>query len=374
MHYQLLTSEFTGATLSTPNRVVLPPLVSWLSGEGGSVRDRHIEHYHGLRGPGLMIVEATAVAPEGRLAATQLGAFSDAQLEGLTQLAETLSADGAVPGIQLHHAGGKTTPEKNYRHSIPVPSIMPDSPEGAYELDEAEIRRIIEAFAAAAERVARAGFRYVELHGAHGYLGTQFLSRALNHRRDRWGGDVVARARFLTELTAHVRARLESVRGELGTHDHPLVLGMRLGLTDGTADGLPLADGLAAAEAVCDAGVQVLHISHAGGSLAALDPDSRWAPTLQAAARVRRELGDRVPVIGVGELFEPSQAERALQFGMADLTAIGRGLLADPGWAVKTLTGRDNEIERCHECRPKCYHYTEPQRCPARKRLEARRG
>ncbi len=371
MHHQLLTSEFTGASLTTPNRIVLPPLVSWNSGEDGTVRERHIEHYHSLRGPGLMIVEATAVAPEGRLAATQLGAFSDRQFDGLARLAETLRSDGAVPGIQLHHAGGKTTLEKNYRHPIPVPSVMPESPEGAYELDEAEIRRIITAFADAAERVVRAGFRYIELHGAHGYLGTQFLSRALNRRRDRWGGDISGRVRFLTELTAEVRARLDSVSSEQAVFGHPTVLGMRLGFTDGDEHGLPPADGLAAAEAVCDAGIRVLHISHTGGSPAPLDPRSRWSPTLQAASAVRRALGDRVPVIGVGELFEPAQAERALRSGMADLTAIGRGLLADPGWAVKTLAGRDDAIERCHECRPKCYHYTEPERCPARRRLKA---
>lgn len=338
-------------------------MVIWAAAEDAKVNQAHLDHYRASVGAGLCIVEATVVSPEGRLAATQLGAFDDEQVEGLRMLAETIRAGGSVPGIQLHHAGAKTTPEKNYGLPILAPSDSEGAPDGTAALDEAEIFRIVRDFAAAATRVADAGFQYVELHGAHGYLGSQFLSPNSNHRSDSWGGNVEGRARFLVEMTA-------AVKEELSGRAQPPVLAMRLGVADGDPGGLVLSDGLQAAQMVVAAGIELLHISHGGTLPKSSSDSSSWSPTLQLAKAVRPLVN--VPVIGVGEIRTPDEAEDALSRGVADCIAVGRGQLADPGWARKVTLNQVETIEMCQNCKPKCFHFSEPSKCPARKNLRTR--
>ncbi|TVR93473.1 MAG: hypothetical protein EA428_02110 [Spirochaetaceae bacterium] len=363
MVHTLLLSAFDLGHLSLRNRIVMPPMVIWEAGEDGKVTQAHLAHYRASVGAGLCIVEATVVSPEGRLAATQLGAFDNAQVEGLSQLAELIRAGGSVPGIQLHHAGAKTTHKKNYGLPILAPTDIEDSPDGTAALDEDEIFRIVRDFANAAERVADAGFEYIELHGAHGYLGSQFLSPARNRRSDSWGGSLEGRVRFLVEITTAVKARL-SARAQ------PPVLGMRLGVADGEPGGLTLSEGMQAAQMAVAAGVEVLHVSHGGSLPSFTAAESRWSPTLGLAEAVR-PLVD-VPVIGVGEIRTADEAEDALSLGAADLIAVGRAQLADPGWARKVITHQTDTIEICQDCKPKCFHFSEPSKCPARKNLRKR--
>jgi len=363
MVHTLLLSTFDIGHITLSNRIVMPPMVIWAAAEDAMVNQAQLDHYRASAGAGLCIVEATVVSPEGRLAATQLGAFDDAQVEGLRLLAEAVRAGGSVPGIQLHHAGAKTTHAKNYGLPILAPSVIEDAPDGTSALDEDEIFRIIRDFADAAERVADAGFQYIELHGAHGYLGSQFLSPARNRRSDSWGGNLEGRTRFLIEITSAVKQRLSG-------RAQPPVLGMRLGVADGEPGGVALSEGLQAAQMVVAAGVELLHLSH-GGTLPELDhAESRWSPTMRLAEAVRPYVS--VPVIGVGEIRTPDDAEDALSLGAADLVAVGRGLLADPGWARKVAASQAETIETCQDCKPKCFHFSEPGKCPARRNLRTR--
>ncbi|MFO8065485.1 MAG: tRNA-dihydrouridine synthase [Spirochaetota bacterium] len=357
MSYAALLKPFSISNTTLQNRIVMPPLVIWKARKDGCVTEDHLEHFRRSAGAGLTIVEATAVSPEGRLAATELGLFSDEQIPGMQRLAETISAGGSVSGIQLNHAGGKTNTDRTYGETPLVVSQTEHTDDSKRELTERDIRRILEDFAAAARRAVTAGFELIELHGAHGYLGAQFLSPAINRRTDGWGGSFEKRLRFLMELVRRVRE-------EIGEE---ALLSMRLGVTDGREDGLSVAEGTRAAEILSRAGLDLLHVSHAGGEPAPVDPDSPYEPLLQLARPVRERIG--IPVIGIGGIKTPEEANRALEEGVCDLIAVGRGILADPGWARKSVEGRPEAISVCRDCLPRCYHYTDPTQCPARNEL-----
>src|SRR6056297_2613546 len=179
---ELLAQPVQLGPLTARNRIVMPPLVIWQAGESGTVTPEHLAHYTRSGGPGLMIVEATTIAPEGRLAATQLGIWSEDHLPGLSSLAEAIHATGALAGIQIHHAGGSTSTRKTYGLPPRVPTLLDTSPEGAVELTTSEIDAIVEGFATATGRALQAGFDVIELHGAHAYLISQFLSPQTNRR------------------------------------------------------------------------------------------------------------------------------------------------------------------------------------------------
>lgn len=339
------------------NRIVMPPMVIWRADKSGSVNDSHLRHYaESAPGAGLAIVEATAVSPEGRLAATVLALFEDSQTPGMADLARSIRRTGALPGIQLNHAGGKTDSEKTYGRPPLAPSALEDRPE-IEVLDEEGILRIIADFVAAARRAVEAGFELLELHGAHGYLGSQFLSPRTNRREDRWGGSLDNRLRFLRELVRQVRDVI----------DGGALLSCRLGVAEGAEDGLQIDEGVEAARALSLEGLDLIHVSHAGSKPAPLEREAPFDPTLQLAKPVREALS--MPVIGVGGIIEPAQAEAALRAGYGDLIAAGRAILADPGWARKTAEGKVDQIVRCAACQPRCYHHTNPKLCPARNRL-----
>ncbi len=366
-----------GRTLK--NRIVMPPLVIWKADESAEVNDAHVNHYRDTApGCGLVVLEATTVSPEGRLASTQLGIFEDRQIPGLRQLAGTIRNAGALPGIQLHHAGGRTDTVKTWGAVPLAPSPVPEKPE-IRELADDDIRRIIADFAAAAERAVEAGFELLEIHGAHGYLGSQFLSPRTNRRTDRWGGSLENRRRFLMEVT---RAVCEAAG------DRALV-SCRLGIAEGPPrgggskgdpePGLTVEEGVETARALVAAGLHVIHVSHAGSIPTPIEPPPTDPtstdpvqsfipdPVLQLSRPVKAAVS--VPVIGVSGIVTATDAEQALAAGYGDLIAVGRGMLADPGWARKVTGGNGEEIERCVQCRPRCFHFTDPDKCPARKRL-----
>ena len=364
MRYPLLLSPVRIGRFLAPNRIVMPPMVIWKAGLDGLVTDDHVKHYAHSAGPGVCIVEATAVSPEGRLAATQLGAWSDNHTEGLSRLAAVIKRSGAIAGIQIHHAGGKTNAQKNGGLPIQVPSRAGAAEQQVKELDQSEIERIIADFGAAARRCAAAGFDLIELHGAHGYLGSQFLAPSTNHRKDRWGGSIENRSRFVAEC---VRAARQAVAATA----HTPIIAVRLGVADAGRPPLRAADGIAAAEIVCSAGAQLLHISHAG-SMPQDGSDLSWSATLELARQTRKKVS--VPVIGVGGIKTPAEAEKALQEPLADMIAVGRALLADPAWAAKTVAGKEQDIYRCVDCKPRCFHFKQPHKCPARRAAAAASG
>ena len=338
---------------------MLPPLVVWKAAGDGTVTEPVIDHYRESTGPGMIIVEATVVSPEGRLGRTQLGLFDDAQVEGMARIVSVIHESGALAAVQLHHAGRNTNLENTFGLPLVAPSAIASGRDVPRELSEDEIQHLLECFAAAARRAADAGFDAVEIHGAHGYLVSQFLSPLANTRTDEWGGSLENRARFLLEAARRMRAAA----------GNRLAVSCRLGAAEGAPGGLTVEEGIQVARWLEADGMPWLHVSTGIGAGPRLGPEGGpWDDRLLLGAAVRRAVG--IPVIGVGGIVTPEQAERALAEGLVDLVAVGRGMLADPGWARKTLAGRDDLIEHCRRCRD-CHHFRQPEKCPARIALAA---
>jgi 2,4-dienoyl-CoA reductase-like NADH-dependent reductase (Old Yellow Enzyme family) len=364
MKYQHLASPFTAGTLDLSNRICMPPMVQWIAPPDATVTPSSVAHYACTKGPGLVIVEATTVAPEGRLSADQLGIFEDRQIEGLRALADVIHSNGAQAAIQIHHAGRNTrTKASFFGHPLVAPSSLNE--EGAevpQELTREGIQRIMACFGAAARRAMEAGFDAVELHAAHGFLFSQFLSPLSNRRTDRWGGSLENRARFLMETLAQVRKDTAN----------KMTAWCRLGPVDGTAGGLTLDEGLEVARWLKAEGAPLIHVSQGMGGLPALaPPGSAWCDRVHLAARVKKAVD--IPVICVGEIRRPEEAEQILSEGLADLVAVGRGILADPGWAEKVLWGKADSIHYCRNCK-ECHHFHDPSKCPARQEAQRQKA
>jgi 2,4-dienoyl-CoA reductase-like NADH-dependent reductase (Old Yellow Enzyme family) len=343
-----------------PNRLVMPPLVTLQAEADGSATQGHFDHYGNSLGPGLVVVEATAVSPEGRITATQLGLYDDRHISGFRRLSRIIHGSGALAAVQIHHGGAKAGWEdfpglKRLAPSGSTTGGGRGGDESARSLSEADIRRIIDDFVSSAARAAEAEFDIVEIHGAHGYLVNQFLSPRTNRRNDRWGGSLENRMRFLLTILEEIR---ELVKGEC-------LLGCRLGIAERGEKGFSLDEGLTVARRLEEAGLALLDISHGGSMPEGIKPpDSPFSALLHLSQRVRQVVS--IPIIGVGGIKTPGEAETALEAAMADLVAVGRGILADPGWAEKAFSGKPEKIFLCQRCR-RCLHFTDPALCPARK-------
>ncbi len=317
--------------LELPNRIGVSPMCMY-SAPQGLATDFHLAHYGGLAlgGAGLVLLEATAVRPEGRISLRDLGLWSEDQVEPLARVARFITGLGAVPGVQLAHAGRKACtfpPAAGRPGCVPLEEggWIPVAPSalafpGLAEpqvLDESGIRDVIEAFRQAAQRALQAGFQVVELHGAHGYLLHQFLSPRSNHRTDGWGGDFQGRTRLVREVVRAVRTVWVG----------PLAL--RLSCTEYLEGGWDLDQSVALAKQVKDLGVDLIDCSSGGASP---QPPPHIGPGFQVplAERIRREAG--LPTAAVGLLTSPQQAETILATGQADLVLLGRELLRDPRW------------------------------------------
>jgi 2,4-dienoyl-CoA reductase-like NADH-dependent reductase (Old Yellow Enzyme family) len=355
--YLLLSAPLNIGNLVLTNRIVMPPMVIFMAENDGLVIKAHIEHYRSSTGPGLMIVEGTAVLPEGRINRRQLGIFNDHHIDGLSQLAKTIHAGGAVAGIQIHHAGATAFKETGKRGIKRLASVLVRL--GRQQFTTSGLRRIREAFGAATRRAVEAGFDIIEIHGAHGYLFSQFLSPLKNWRIDRYGGKLENRRRLLLEVYQEVHSK--AAGRALAT--------VRLGVADGHRGGLILADGLSTASALEKGGAELLDISSGSGTPPSIRPEgSPYSSRLHLARGAKQALS--IPVIGGGGVRHPDLAEKALQEGMADLIYVGKGMLADPAWARKTIEGRPETIVPCLACGT-CFFYSGLTKCPARKK---RRG
>jgi 2,4-dienoyl-CoA reductase-like NADH-dependent reductase (Old Yellow Enzyme family) len=335
------------------NPIVMAPLVTWLSDESGKVKEKHLIHYRERTGPGLIIVEAATVSPEGRLGAQQLGIFDDNHIPGLRKLVEIIKSSGALPGIQIHHAGGRSTMEKNYGliPLVPTRSAVIEKKE-CRELSVEEIHRIQSDFLKGAERAVEAGFEYIEIHGAHGYLGTQFLSPITNRRQDLYGGSLENRQRFLLELYSLIKKTL----------GNKAIISCRLGVAE--KDGLTMEEGIDTAEKLKALGMNTIHISSAN-SIPDLEnlPHREFSTLINMGAIVKEKTG--MTVIGVGGVKRPETAEAIIEENIVDLVAVGKAILCDPQWAVKAIEGKGEQIDTCLDCR-RCLWFTKPEKCPVR--------
>ncbi|MDH2428953.1 NADH:flavin oxidoreductase/NADH oxidase [Sphaerisporangium sp. TRM90804] len=336
----MLFAPITLRSLTIPNRVWMAPMCQYSAAaegpETGVPHDWHLTHLasRAVGGAGLILTEATAVSPEGRISPGDLGLWNDRQQAGFARIAEFLAGHGTVPGVQLSHAGRKASAERPWRGGAPLGAgqggwrpVAPSAVRFAdrypvpEELTAGEIRRVVADFAAAAERALRAGFRVVEIHGAHGYLIGEFLSPHSNHRTDAYGGPFENRVRFALEVVDAVRA--------VWPGDLPVFF--RISATDWLPDGLgwDVDDTVRLAKELSARGVDLLDVSSGGNASGVRIPTG---PGYQVpfAARVRAETGG--PVAAVGLITDPHQAEEIVASGKADAVLLGRELLRDPYW------------------------------------------
>ena len=345
------------------NRFVMPPMVTGMA-ENYTPSEHQLAWYAERAGAGigLVVAESTVVAPDAGLVANQLGAWDDSQIVGLGRLARTIHEHHVPAVLQIVHGGGRAwraTPDQP-RIGASAVTLAPGPP--PRPMRESEIADVIDLFTEAARRALAAGFEGVEVHAAHYYLLSQFLSPVTNQRTDRWGGDLAGRARLAVEV---VRA----VRRTIGRE--PLIF-CRMHALENVEGGLSTEEIAAAARMLVDAGVDVIDASAIGQSAVASWVGGTYLQTSSATGELRRAVS--VPVIAVGKLGEPGVAQRALDDGCADLVALGRQLIADPRAAEKILAGRDDEIGRCQQCFA-CFASirTGPVRCSVNKNIPGSR-
>ena len=319
-------------TLSVPNRIVMPPMGIGKATASGEVTEDHIEHYvaRAKARPGLIIVEFTWVEARGSPVSKALGIDTDDKIPGLRRLVSAVKETGTPVAIQIAHAGARVRYSASGQHPVGPSHIKPPrAVETPHVLTVDEIGGLVEKFADAAVRAAEAGFDAVELHGAHGYLLSQFVSPYTNQRQDDYGGSVEGRARFPLEIVAEVRRRLGA--------EYPLFY--RLGVTDFMPGGLTLEEGTAIAALLVDAGVDLMDIS--AGITGDGKERTEQGYFVYLAEAVKRVV--EAPVVGVGSITEPHFADQIVREGRVDMVAVGRAMLSNPNWAAdaaRRLRGR----------------------------------
>ena len=305
------------------------------SAEDGVANDWHLVHL-GARaagGAGLVIAEATAVLPEGRITPGCTGLWHDLQIEPMARITRFLKSQGAVAGIQLGHAGRKASAARPWDGGVQLteaqggwatvaPSALAfggDLPRIPRALTVAEIAGVQAAFLAAAKRALAAGFEWLELHGAHGYLAHQFLSPLSNLRPDGYGGDFAGRTRFL----------LETIRAVRAVWPERLPLTARISCTDWVEGGWTIEESVELARRFKAEGLDLVDCSSGGAAAQAKIPVGAGFQ-VGFAERIRRETG--IATAAVGMIAEPMQADQIVRNGQADVVLLARELLRDPHW------------------------------------------
>jgi 2,4-dienoyl-CoA reductase-like NADH-dependent reductase (Old Yellow Enzyme family) len=330
-----LFSPLTLRSITLPNRIAVSPMCQY-SCVDGFATDWHLVHLgsRAVGGAGLVIAEASAVTPEGRITPADLGIWKDDHIPALQRIVRFLHSQGARAGIQLAHAGRKASRSAPFQGDrllspaqggwTPVaPSPIPFSDTFAVpnELDHAGIDAVVEAFGAAAIRALKAGFDLVEIHAAHGYLLHEFLSPLSNQRTEEYGGSFENRTRLLLRVVDTVRAAWPAER--------PMFV--RISASDWAEGGWTADDSVALGHLLKQHSVDLVDCSSGGNVATAKIP---VAPGYQVpfAARIRREAG--IPTAAVGMIIEPTQANAIIASGEADLVLLAREMLRDPYFAA----------------------------------------
>jgi 2,4-dienoyl-CoA reductase-like NADH-dependent reductase (Old Yellow Enzyme family) len=321
--------------LELANRIAIAPMCQY-SADNGFPTDWHMIHlgHLALSGAGILIIEATAVTPEGRISPDDLGLWSDEHAAALEPIVNAMRRYAPIKiAIQLSHAGRKASSEVPWQGGANIPpdhargwqTVAPSAvPHAEGEtvplaLDAEGLKRVKEGFVAAARRADALGLDAIELHGAHGYLLHQFLSPLSNRRADQYGGSLENRIRFPLEVFEAVRAAVSP----------EMAVGMRISATDWVEGGWDLEQSIVLARELEKLGCQFIHVSSGG-----LSPQQKIpvGPGYQIdfAARIKAETP--MPTIGVGLITEPKHAEEIVSSGQADMVALARAMLYDPRW------------------------------------------
>jgi len=317
------------------NRIGIPPMCQYSANEG-IASDWHFVHYgsRAVGGAGLMIIEATAVAPEGRISPGDLGIWDQKHIAPLARIARFAKEQGCVAALQLAHAGRKASVAFGWQTqralskseggwAIVAPSSVPfgDGYAVPREVDETDIRQLVAQFAAAGRRALECGFEAIEIHAAHGYLLHQFLSPLSNRRKDAYGGSFENRTRIVREVIAAIR--------EIWPQRLPLLI--RLSATDWVDGGWDVEETVALCRNLKAIGVDLVDVSSAGLVPNAAVPAGPGFQT-DFAARVRREA--QIATAAVGLITSPVQADHIIRTGQADMVLLGREILRNPYWPL----------------------------------------
>ncbi|WP_290815989.1 NADH:flavin oxidoreductase/NADH oxidase [Halovivax sp.] len=345
-----LFSTLSLRDVDVPNRLAVSPMCQYSCDPDGLATEWHRVHLgsRAVGGAGLVLTEATAVEARGRITPHDLGIWTDEQAAALSPVVDFLREQGAVPGIQLAHAGHKASKTRPWEGNEPIDpedggwEVISPSPE-AYpygeppsirRADERDLREVVDAFRAAAERSLAAGFEVAEVHAAHGYLLHEFLSPVTNRREDDYGGSFDDRTRLLRDVVVAVR--------EVWPQEYPLFV--RISGTDWLADrdSWTIEDSARLAGVLADLGVDLVDVSSGG-----IHPDQRseTGPNYQVplAERVREEANTLVGA--VGGITEPEQADALVRNGRADLVLVGREFLRDPYFGRRAAAELGADVE-----------------------------
>lgn len=334
-------------TIRLKNRIVMSPMCQY-SATDGLANDWHFVHYanRAVGGVGLIMQEATAVLPEGRISPADLGLWDDQQIPPLQHICSFLKKEGCVAGIQLAHAGRKastgipwengdkplTPAEGGWTPVAPSPIPFDTGYPIPKELSIDEIIAIEEAFTAAALRALKAGFKVLEIHAAHGYLIHEFLSPVSNHRTDQYGGEFANRIRFLMEIIEKVR--------KVWPPELPLFV--RISATDYVDNGWDITQSIQLATLLRDRQVDLIDVS-SGGMVPYAKIPADFGYQLEFAHEIRQQAG--IMTGAVGMIITPEQAESILVSKVANLIFLGRQLLRDPYFALRSASKLHSDID-----------------------------
>jgi len=334
-----LFDPFALKDVTLRNRIAISPMTQYSCGPDGVVTDWHLVHLgaRAVGGAGLVVVEQLAVSPEGRMTPGCAGLWNDDQAEALARVTRFLKAQGAVPGVQLGHSGRKGGLRKPWEGYTQLAADDPEGwesigpsdipyggriPRAARAMTRDDIRRVQADYVAAAKRALAAGFEWLEIHYAHGFLGASFLSPIANDRTDEYGGNAENRARFLVETFQAVR----------GAWPERLPLTVRIGAIDFHPDTHTVEDSIALVEALAVRGLDLVDISLGMNTDTADVPWTERGFMVPTASRIRRETG--MPVAVSWNLGDPVVADRLIRDEDADLLMVGRPALANPHWPL----------------------------------------
>ena len=349
MRFEHLFSPFTINGMTLKNRAVMPPMATGYGNADNTVSERLLAYLErrAQGGTGLIITEVCAVDPRGKGFPNEIGVWNDDFIGALSRIPAALHRHGAKAALQLHHAGRETFETvlgKKPEAPSAIPSAVLGQPCEAMSLER--ITEIVRAFAQAAGRARQAGFDAVELHGAHGYLLNQFLSPFSNNREDEYGGSEENRMRFVLEVIAAARKAVGD--------DFPLWI--RISADEMVRGGYDLSLMRRLAPRMVAAGVDAIHCSvgvystPGGLSIASMDTEPGFN---LFRARALKDVV-RVPIIGVGRIYDPAMADQAIARGDADLISFGRQHLTDPDFIEKARRGSLEDIRRCTACNQGC--------------------
>lgn len=343
-----LFSTLKIGALTLDNRIIIAPMCQY-SAEDGTPTDWHVVHLGSmaLSGAGLLIVEATGVSPEGRISPFDTGLWSDENEAGFTRVLEVIRRHSRMPvAIQLAHAGRKASTRAPWEGGA---QIRPDEPNGwqtvapspiphnevdvpPLGLDDAGLEKVRRDFAEAARRADRLGFEGIEVHGAHGYLLHEFLSPISNRRTDHYGGSLENRMRFPLEVFDAVRAAFPQ--------EKPVWI--RLSASDWVEGGWDIDGTIALSKELEKRGCAAIHVSSGGVSTAQQVP---LASSYQVPFAHEVKQAVSIPVIAVGLITEPAEAEAIIADGKADAIALARGILYNPRWPWHAAASFGEQVE-----------------------------